>query len=278
MPTTPRRRQRARPGTCVYCGQQTTVEDDHVVPRALWPEDERQRVQYVVVPACRDCNVLKSKGEDDLRDYAVIDLHGGEHSYAQRLTRKVARSIAKGHSNIGKAVLTAELTPLLTKHGIYLGDYPSAPIYSTNMMQTLRMIVRGLYFIDTGSILPIETPVEVWVIPNYSVPAVFGPLGNYPHPGARILGDNVFFWVPFIPADAPTSSLWPMGIYDSVFFVGATGSPVRNRQAPRTDSVAEKRGRRRIIQLLGPWLVERPPVDWQMAALPSPVVKKQPRC
>lgn len=252
-----KRRQRVRTGVCVYCGQTTTVEDDHLIPRALWPEQERNRVQFVRVEACRSCNSLKSKGEADLVAYAVLDKDGGDHPYASLLAPKVARSVQKGHANIAKAALSSTMTPLITRHGIYLGDYPWAEIDSTNMMQSLRMIVRGMYAFETGTVLPQDTPVDVWVIPSYSVGQVFGPLAQQPHAPPIILGDRVFWWVPFVVADDPTSSAWPMGVFDRVFFVGITGDQFLSR-LPRRREVDPGT---RIVRVTPSW-------DPRMMALP----------
>jgi hypothetical protein len=234
------------------------VEDDHVVPRGLWPARERSNVDFVRVPACRACNVLKSKGENDLIAYSVIDKDGGTHPYASELAPKIGRSIKRGRANVANAVLSSQMTPLITKNGVYLGDYPSATINNTNMMQTLRMVVRGLYYTDTRTILPPHEDVEVWVIPSHNMPAVFGPMGELPHPEPRVLGERVFWWVPYIPLDEPTTSAWPMSVYDRVFFVGATGNPVRAwraRSLPSRDLVT---GKRWIAQVLGPRLIDLP--------------------
>lgn len=258
-----KQRQKVRPGVCVYCGQNAMVEDDHLIPRALWPEQERSRVLFVRVEACRPCNSLKSKGEADLVAYAVLDKDGGDHPYASSLAPKVARSIRKGHANIAKAALSSTVAPLITKHGIYLGDYPRAEIDSTNMMQTLRMIVRGMYAFETETVLSQDTPIEVWVIPGYSVGQVFGPLAQQPHAPPTVLGDRVFWWVPFIVADEPTSSAWPMGVFDRVFFIGITGSQVLSR-LPRRKEGDPSVG---FVQVTPSW-------DARIMALPRVISRK----
>jgi hypothetical protein len=197
---------------------------------------ERSHVPFVVVKACRSCNATKSKGEADLRDFIVIDKDGGTHPDAARHAEKVARSISKGHANIAKAILRATDEPVFTKNGIYLGDYPSADIDSTNMIETLRFIVRGLYYHERSVIMSSDSPVSVLHIPFWLRQRVYDDFSKLPHPPPRVLGNHVFWWVPYVPEDAPETSAWLMVFFDQVVFVGASGRNLPDQAKAKPDT------------------------------------------
>lgn len=70
---------------CAYCGVAIATTKDHVISRNLWPDDERNGVTFIRVPACSPCNGQKSKVDNFLRDYLVIDEDGGCHPLSAKL-------------------------------------------------------------------------------------------------------------------------------------------------------------------------------------------------
>src|SRR5438105_792530 len=87
--------------SCAYCGRSLPVTRDHVVPKCLFGEPLPKFL--VTVPACDDCNNLKSRSDDVLRDYLVMDINVCEHPLAQRLfQQKMLKSLSKGKSLLGR--------------------------------------------------------------------------------------------------------------------------------------------------------------------------------
>jgi 5-methylcytosine-specific restriction endonuclease McrA len=53
---------RRKTGPCCYCGKVGPLTDDHVPPRALFPEEFRQGANLATVPSCESCNLGASGG------------------------------------------------------------------------------------------------------------------------------------------------------------------------------------------------------------------------
>src|SRR5215217_3601738 len=87
-------------GLCSYCGEEHELEPEHVVPRAIFVNDNQSTI---VIPACHRCNNEKSAGEDDLRDYLIIAVGVHGHNEIMPLMAVMAEATGKGFSKIGRA-------------------------------------------------------------------------------------------------------------------------------------------------------------------------------
>ena len=57
---------------CAYCGEYKLTEKEHVVPQSLAPVELWDRCQWILVPACSECNRGFSADESDFRGFAVL--------------------------------------------------------------------------------------------------------------------------------------------------------------------------------------------------------------
>lgn len=237
-------------GICVYCGQSGRVEPDHVVPCTLFLHGNQSKW---TVPSCRSCNVRKSAGESDLRDYVVIDKDGSRHPQALRLLPLIEKAAVKGFSRIALAVMDAEDKPLITPAGIYLGHFPTTTIDDGPMLRSLEMMVRGLYFLEMKRILPVNCPVEVKRVDRYRSPEIANRMAKLPHRGPHALRDDIFWRLsvhtedvlgnPDDLAQVADVSIWLLCFFDQVLFFGQTGSraPHKDKQVPVEDLVGPNR-------------------------------------
>jgi hypothetical protein len=137
------------------------VTRDHVVPRALFVPPYPSHP--VIVPACRSCNQAKARHEDYLRDFLALDYRSSQSPITQTLfSQKVWRSLHRNSSELVRTALqTADLAPLYTREGIYLGEYPQATVDDTRLSSMLGMMVRGLYYDARKQRLPDDYDVTV---------------------------------------------------------------------------------------------------------------------
>jgi len=212
-------------GVCAYCGEVNEIEDDHVVPQTLFFNVNQAKV---TVPACRECNVKKSGGENDLRDYMVISKASFSHPTAQKLRPKVHDAMKKGFSRIGRAAKDAKYEPYYTSSGIYLSHeiiiHIDDPSY---MLRTLHYMVRGLYFWELNSHYPENAPHDAIIVPQEEFRSTlleFRDLAQMNPRNPRILGRSVFAWVPIAPPDSIELIAWVMVFYDSIAVLGFTGT------------------------------------------------------
>lgn len=101
-------------GTCSYCGRELVMQPEHVVPRAIFINENQSNI---VIDACQKCNNDKSAGEDDLRDWLIIAVDVDGHPEIRQLIKVMAESIGKGFSAIGKAAREERAPTLRTTPG-----------------------------------------------------------------------------------------------------------------------------------------------------------------
>jgi hypothetical protein len=211
-------------GPCSYCGNEGKVEDDHVVPEAIFVNVNQATIK---VPSCRKCNVQKSAGEDDLRDFMVISVGVDGHPDIYPLMEKMAEAYGKGFSKIGKAADESRKLVLRRGKGGVLYPAFSVPFDDPwHMDRTLRYIVRGLYFHEFQRPWLKDQPLSLSTIPQENFDDVFEFFATMPGPTFREpLGNNVFTWMPISAADNPDVVAWPMVFFGRVIYVGYTGIP-----------------------------------------------------
>jgi hypothetical protein len=260
-----KRRKQAIIGPCSYCGEERELEPDHVVPQGLFVDVNQAKV---IVPACRECNGEKGAGEGDLRDYMITSMRGRHHPVAQKLLPQYRKSNRKGQSRIGKRAETAPVVPRVTPEGIYLGynmlgDFDHFP----KMEQTLRFIVRGLHFHETGlSILP-ATTVAIKIFPYEAYPIVVRDFDQPFLPKRQVLGPDVFSWQPLGIGSSDGKTGWLLRFYDGVAVMGMTGGLLGfPKPVPRNPHFLLKKPkgkRQRILRdVVNLGLVSVPPEDY----------------
>lgn len=213
-----RRGYRPRPGTCVYCGQETLVEDDHVFPLCLWPKDQRQGVNFIRAPACRDCNLEKSKYDDALRDRIDLDFTSSIRSDHRHQIETIARSTLYGSSKIGKSAQAA------FAHALDNGESPvilEIPVDPEPFLKAVSFIVRGLYFDYTGTPIPTHrATVHVKLVPHYQHDMAIAASTLTRHPGGKL--DDTCIWLfDWFPSD-PTLTQWTLFFKNGVVFLART--------------------------------------------------------
>jgi hypothetical protein len=223
-------------GVCIYCGAVGPVTRDHVFPRALFI---RMDPVMITVPACATCQATKARGDIDLLDFVNLEINGSRHPNAADQLEQIGRAARRNRSPIARAAHEHGVDDdLITDAGIYLGQVFTAPIDDESMLTTIGFIVRGIYFYETGSMLPIDTPVEVSYIPPLKAKTVLDRFRRVPRTSAVMKGNTVAGWVSYRPHDAPLTTLWLLEFNGGVYFMGGTGraAEIRHRQPMETTS------------------------------------------
>ncbi len=71
-----RKKGERREGTCAYCLKEGPITVDHVFPHTIFLVLDEQ---MVTVPACDECQRVKSLGDADLRNFITLDIAGSQH-------------------------------------------------------------------------------------------------------------------------------------------------------------------------------------------------------
>ncbi len=206
-----------REGTCVYCGAVGAITRDHVFPKALFVTLDPM---MITVPACAACNEDKRTGDEDLRDLINMDLVGSRHPDAGEQANRIARATLGGRSRLGQAFRDEAVS---SNTDLYLGLVSPVPFNSDRMIQTLRSIVRGLYYHETTRMLPVDVPVEIMYIHPTAMPTILEHLSALPATNVMSKGNRVAGWASFRSAEDPDSTLWLLEFNGAVHFAGMTG-------------------------------------------------------
>lgn len=137
-----KRRRRIRVGMCAYCGVYGEVTRDHVVPRCLFVDTAKSVIQ---VDACQPCNLNKSKGEDDLRDFLALSHSTTKHSSHKKLLEATMRSANWNRSPTARlARWTARPISLIERGSVldlFIASHDPEP-----MNATIEYIAKGVFY------------------------------------------------------------------------------------------------------------------------------------
>jgi len=252
-------------GACSYCGAMEAMEPEHVVPRAIFLNDNQSTI---IIPACHRCNNEKSAGEDDLRDSLVIEVGVHGHPDILPLMSVMAESTAKGFSKYGRAA-ALQRKPVIrtTESGVDVPAYEVHVLDARAMRRTLRYMVRGLYFHENGRPWLPDQPLTLHDPPAHELEfalETFGQLGPFEFRG--IMGNEVFKYAATTQEQYPDITAWLMVFFGTVPVIGITGIPEleRERREPTFEEIMQGKGRRerRLKRIVDRGLVRTPPEDF----------------
>jgi hypothetical protein len=151
------RRSRA----CAYCGQSGPTTKDHVPPKGIFPKP--RPADLITVPACPECHSQSGRDDEYLRLILACQDLTGAHQSIQRLQDSVVRGLTRSR----QAGLLRQLQRGTHKEVLF-GPRGEPVIQRTLFMmnrlridEIMRRIVRGLYFHETGTILPSAVAIDV---------------------------------------------------------------------------------------------------------------------
>ncbi len=142
--------KKPRIGICTYCGNESEVTEDHVIPQCLWDGPVPKNVPKV--PACTQCNhILKSELDTYLRDLLITDKNSADSPVVQGLRPKYIRSVLRNQSRMDRDYREkGEVIAKMSQSGLYQFGLISQTV-NQRTEQIMSMIVRGLhrYYLHT---------------------------------------------------------------------------------------------------------------------------------
>ena len=134
-------------GECSYCGQDSSLTEDHVIPKCLFAKGTL--ANPIKVYACNECNNEKKSQDDSyLRDLLV----GDEDSYSNETAKnlfdtKFLSSVRQNKSEFSRTCYSKmSKTSLHSPSGIYLGETYTFNIDYGRLEEIFRKIIIGLHF------------------------------------------------------------------------------------------------------------------------------------
>jgi hypothetical protein len=217
-----------------YCGLNVGTTADHVIPRALFVVLDEQ---MITVPACDTCQQVKGTGERDLRNYCTMEIGASMHENMLELAQRMVDTNQATRDWLERVMATAREVILVDENDVEVGRMLEVDFNTDRMFETLKYIIKGLYWIDRGEALSTNCPIEVTSVPWTIFPQFMNRLGAHWR-GDPIVRGNLVAWFSQInlATDDPQSTAWVLCINDGVGFYVATGTAAlleRQRKAQR---------------------------------------------
>lgn len=212
---------------CAYCGVVAEMTKEHVIPRGLFTSP--RPANLITIPVCKNCNHLKSKDDDFLRDFLTLDQYSYQSEIAKSIFRgKVTRSVIRKSSDIGKIVLSkGSIVPAYSQRRVYLGRRFSFPIDGDRLASVLFTIARGLSYHIHKSILLPDFNYRVLRYKPWEFSAVWRKFevvfGSIELPA---LGK--VFRASYIPSLDSFTNVWLLQFYESIGFSVVVASSEEN--------------------------------------------------
>ena len=138
---------------CVYCGSAPATTHDHVPPKNLFP---RPRPQLITVPSCAEHNKGAAKDDEYFRLSVVVNKDAAFHPAAHQSWQTTYRGLQRPQASGFKLAFlkSLEQAPVFSRGGLYLGETMTYAVDSKRQAQVVARTIRGLYYDQTGRILP----------------------------------------------------------------------------------------------------------------------------
>ncbi len=148
---------------CAYCGLNTATQREDPIPRNIYPESLRAQLQLLKIPACAACNRAKSKVDNALRDYLLMDIDSSEHAVVQELFQsKMITAVTENHVRLLDGFYQGIDVPAFTREGGLAGLTYSVPADLEPVYKAVNWLTRGLHWAATGvSVSAASTSVKL---------------------------------------------------------------------------------------------------------------------
>lgn len=137
-------------GVCTYCGRTKKMTDEHVVPKGLFIDDHK-----TVIPVCKKCNNDKANDDEYFRLVFALLKESEEHSVAQKVIKKVERSLNNPNQKGFQSMIESSADNLFVKdENGNLVKNTGLKVEVNRINTTFEYITKGLFYLETGTRLP----------------------------------------------------------------------------------------------------------------------------
>ena len=203
---------------CVYCGAQEGLTFDHVPPKLLLSKPYPKNL--ITVPACGNCNRSFQSDDEYTRFVAANDFRAADNCDLKLKLDAIRRSLERPNARQFAGYLTAQFRPtrILSSAGSPMGR--EFEIDRKRVNATGSRIVRALFFVETGDMIPPSTNIRIAanVGIDHTDPGVLQFARVYKlckDHRARAIGSAFSY----VAAFGPDFSIWLMMLYDCLVWM-----------------------------------------------------------
>jgi len=161
------RRRRISPGPCVLCTRVGPRTEEHIPPKNLWPKSQSIRKRCLWVPACPKCNSESARDDEYFRIVVAQNAETGEHPEVKLVEPAIARSLERPEFAGLRHTILSRAFPveLRTDAGLYVERRLAHMVDAKRVQRVISKIVRGLYFLESKTIMP-ESHQVSFIVPE----------------------------------------------------------------------------------------------------------------
>lgn len=136
---------------CAYCGTKICEDSEDPIPLNLYPKNIRQGLQFLKIPACRRCNLEKSKVDGDLRDFIALQFDNQNHPVVKELIEtKVLKAYTRNNVRLMDRFFEGKNVPITTPSGFLIEMGYEFPADFTRVNEAVTWLTRGMHWAVTG--------------------------------------------------------------------------------------------------------------------------------
>lgn len=148
-----------RRSTCVICGCVGNTTNDHIPPKGLFGTPLPGNL--LTVPACRSCNGGSSGDDEYFRNAIVMSTYRGDNRHGVSGSDAAVRSIKRSARLRQEFSRSIRLVPTVSEVGGVERWGLGFSVDSRRINRVFSRIVRGIFYEETGRILPSQWDVSV---------------------------------------------------------------------------------------------------------------------
>lgn len=207
---------------CYICGSKLADTKDHLFPSSLF--NKPLPTNLPTLPACTECNNALSSDEEQFRVFLASGMaYETEHGF--RIWNERIRPDLKGHRPRLKPLIRSYIRKarVLSESGALLGHTLVLEMDREIINRVLRKIAKGLYYLDTGAVLPENVQILVDYADSKPERFISPPLDEAIKGAKKVdLGNGVVTYWRNTMKDDPTNSMTWLMFYkdeDKLFMI-----------------------------------------------------------
>jgi len=205
---------------CYICGSKLADTRDHLFPSGLF--NKPLPTNLPTLPACTECNNALSSDEEQFRVFLASGM-AYENEPGFRIWNERIRLDLKGRRPRLKPLIRPYIRKarVLSESGALLGHTLILEIDRGIINRVLRKIAKGLYYLDTGAVLPEYVQILVDYANGKPERFISPPLDEAIKGAKKVdLGDGVVtYWRNAVKDDPTNSITWLMFYKDKLFMI-----------------------------------------------------------
>lgn len=210
----------SRNNQCYLCGVRPADTNDHLFPSGLF--NKPLPTNLLTLPACRKCNNALSSDEEQFRVFLASGRAFERNAGFRIWTERIRPDLKRGRL---KPLIRSQvkMAKVLSGSGELLGHTLILEVDRAIITRVLRKIAKGLYFLDSGSVLPDNVQIFVDYADGQPERFISPPLDEAIKRAKRIdLGDGVVTYWRNTIKDEPTASITWLKFYEDKLFMICT--------------------------------------------------------